>query len=211
MADDWRLTVTLQSEEHAGLLLRALHEHEVAEDLRRRLGRRVVVSSGDSHANSRVFVYADTEHTAREAQAALGDIASRRGLSIELAIDRWHPAAEEWEDPDVAMPETAHQQQAEHEQLMDDELAESEASGIAEWEVRAELPSHRAAIAVAERLGRDGVTVQRRWRYLLVAAADEDQARALAQRIEDHAGTGSAHTQVLLGGGIAWSPVNETS
>jgi hypothetical protein len=211
VADDWRVTAILESQPHAGRLVRALQEHEVTEDLRKRLGRRVVVSRGDSHADPRVFVYADTEQTARAAQAALGDIASRRELSIELALDRWHPAAEKWEDPGLALPETAQQQQAEHEQLMDDELAESEGSGVAEWEVRAELASHRAAIAVADRLGQDGATVQRRWRYLLVGAADEDQARALAQRIEDHAGAGGAQTQVLLGGGIAWSPVNEAS
>lgn len=211
MADDWRVTATLQSDAYAGALVRALHEREVEEELRRRLGRRVVVSPGDSHADSRVFVYADTEQTARQAQDALGEIASRRELTVELAVHRWHPVAEEWEDPAVAMPRSAQQRQAEHERLMGEEFAESETSGVAAWEVRATLPSHHAAVEVAERLSQEGATVQRRWTYLIVGAADEDQAMTLARRIEDHAGQGSAHTQVLLGGGIAWSPINEAS
>jgi hypothetical protein len=43
--NDWRVTVTLDDQAHAGRALQSLREHEVQDDVRRRLGHRVAVSS----------------------------------------------------------------------------------------------------------------------------------------------------------------------
>ena len=48
MANDWRVTVTLHDPAHVGRALESLHEHEVEDDVRRRLGHRVAVSAEGS-------------------------------------------------------------------------------------------------------------------------------------------------------------------
>ena len=59
-------------------------------------------------------------------------------------------------------------------------------SGVAAWISRVEGPAagHTAQIAI---LNSEGIPVTRRWRYLLVGAETEDDARALAQRLRDEA------------------------
>src|SRR5919204_3431896 len=63
VAEDWRVTVVLHEEGLVSKLLPWLHEHEVEQGVRERLGGRVAVSAG----NDRVFLYADTQEAAEEA------------------------------------------------------------------------------------------------------------------------------------------------
>jgi hypothetical protein len=100
-----------------------------------------------------------------------------------FAIHRWHPIEERWEDPDVAMPRTKAERQAEHQRLLADEAAECLAAGVAQWQVRAEFPSHQQAVAVAAKLRSQGHTVIRRWKFLVAGASNEDEARELATQI----------------------------
>jgi len=65
--------------------------------------------------------------------------------------------------------------------------AEAAGRGYAEWEVRVELPDHDAAAALGERLDREGMSVVCRSRYVVVAAANQDEAAALADRIRKEA------------------------
>jgi hypothetical protein len=46
------------------------------------------------------------------------------------------------------------------------------------------MPSHREAVALAERLHAEGIPLIRRWRYLILGANNEDRARELAQTLE---------------------------
>ena len=78
------------------------------------------------------------------------------------------------------MPRTAAERRAEHERLMAEETAESSAAGAAQWQVRAELPSHQEAVAQAARLRDEGRPVIRRWTFLVVPASNEDEAHGLA-------------------------------
>ena len=189
MADgDWRVTATLHDEAQAGTVLRSLHERELADDVRRRLGRRVAVSAD----GARVFLYAGSENAAREAEGVARELLTGRGLGADFALDRWHPVAEEWEAADVAMPQTEEQRAAEHQRLEDSETRESVATGAARWEVRVELPSHRDALHLSERLAADGHPVIRRWKFLVVGANDEDDARGLAGTITQLAPAGAA-------------------
>lgn len=61
----------------------------------------------------------------------------------------------------------------------------------AEWEVRVECDSHHDTVELAERLAAEGIPSVRRWRFLLVGAADEDTAQALAERLRAQAPEGS--------------------
>src|SRR5438876_10874020 len=136
MADDWRVTVKLPDDDPpAARLLQMLHEHEVEEDVRKRLGQRIAVSAGDSH----VFLYASSREAAQEAERVLREVVAARNLTADFAVDRWHPLAQEWEDANAALPQTAGRRQAEHQHLEETETKESQATGLAEWEVRVEL------------------------------------------------------------------------
>lgn len=180
---DWRVTILLTSQEHVGQARRSLSMQEVEQDFRRRLGRNVVVGSGDS----RIFLYAGTELAAAEAERAAREVLGQLGIEAEFAVHRWHPMAEEWQSPDVAMPRTEAERQAEHQRLEDAETAESLATGTAQWQARVELRSHREAVALAGKLRDEGYAVVRRWRFLIVGAGSEDDAQALAGRIRQEA------------------------
>jgi hypothetical protein len=181
--NDWRVTISLPDPAHLERVHRSLSTHQVEEDVHRRLGRSIVVGAGDSQ----IFLYAGSEIAATEAERVARDVLSQHGIAAEFALDRWHPAAEEWETPDVAMPRTEAERQAEHRKLLDEETTESLATGVAQWEARAEFPSHREAVELADKLRREGRAVVRRWRFLVVGATNEDEARELADQIRREA------------------------
>lgn len=179
MADDWRVTVTFRDEADVQQAVRSVREHEVEDDVRSRLGHRIVMSVDGPTA----FLYAGTEDTAREADRVVREVLAQHQLSAEFTLDRWHPLEEQWEDVSVPMPDTAEQRAVEHQRLVDTETHDSLATGQAGWEVRVELPSHRQAVELAERLQAEGRPVIRRWKYLVVGANNEDDASALAKAI----------------------------
>ena len=181
--NDWRVTISLPDQAQAERAQRSFSEHEVEEDVRRRLGRNVAVGAGDSQ----IFLYTGTEIAAREAERVARDVLGRRDIQAAFALHRWHPIEEEWEKPDVAMPQTEAERQAEHQRLEDEETATSLASGTAQWEARVGCPSHRQAVALASKLRGEGREVVRRWKFLAVGANNEDEARKLAEQIRREA------------------------
>jgi hypothetical protein len=184
VANDWRVTVTLPEESHARRVAGALRDHEVEEDLHHRLGRGIAVSV----EATRVFLYAGSESAAREAQQVVREVLERHSISAgDIVLERWHPVEEEWEDASTAMPQTGAERQAEHERLEQEETRESLATGLALWEVRVELPSHREAVELARRLQSEGRQVIRRWTVVVLGANDEDDASALCLAIEKEA------------------------
>jgi hypothetical protein len=182
-SNDWRVTISLTDPSHLEQAQRSISAHEVEEDVRRQLGRSVAFGAGDSQ----VFLYAGTENAARDAERVARDVLASQGIQAEFALHRWHPIEEEWEDPDVALPRTEAERQAEHQRLEDAETAESLAAGTAKWEARVEFPSHHEAVALADKLRSEGRTVIRRWRFLVVGANNEDDARELAEQIRQEA------------------------
>ncbi len=157
--------------------------YKVADYARRRLGTSIAMGAG----GAQVFLYAGSETATREAERIAREVLAGHHFQAELAIDRWHPAEQAWEDPDVRMPRTAAERRAEHERLMAEETAESSAAGAAQWQVRAELPSHQEAVAQAARLRDEGRPVIRRWTFLVVPASNEDEAHGLAGQIRQEA------------------------
>jgi hypothetical protein len=188
VANDWRVTVTLHDTANAGRVVESIRDHEVEDDVRRRLGGRIAVSADGPS----VFLYAGSENAAREADRVARELAAKHGLSADFSLDRWHPAEEEWESADVAMPRTAEERGAEHERLEEDETRESLATGKAQWEVRVQLPSHHAAVELADRLTAQGRPVTRRWTLLVLGANDSDDANALAEVIKQEAPAGAS-------------------
>jgi hypothetical protein len=181
--DDWRVTISFPHRVDAERAKVLLPRRKVAADASRRLGYTIAVGAGDS----RVFLYAGTEVAAREAERVARDALARHDFQAEFAIHRWHPGAQRWEDRGVPMPRTEAERQTEHQRLLDDETAESLATGVAQWQARAEFPSHDEAVALASRLSREGRPVIRRWKFLVVGANNEDDAQEIADQIRREA------------------------
>jgi hypothetical protein len=181
-----------------------MHDHEVEDDARRRLGGRVVVSvEGD-----RLFLYAGTENAAREAEQVLTQVLAHRGLQAgDTVIERWHPEEEEWQSPSVAMPQTDAEREAEHERLEQEETQQSLKTGHALWEVRIALPSHHEAVELARRLQSESRPVIRRWTLLVLGANDEDDAHAMAQEISKEAPADARVTIAEQGPLLAFVPI----
>lgn len=180
MNDDWRLEVDVEEESHLGHLLERLEARELEHDLSYAFQDRVIVSrDGD-----RVFLYAGTREQLEKAAKLVDQLARQHDWSLSSELRCWHPLAEEWEDPDVAMPADEAERRAEHERLMATERRETEQRGHPEFEVRVDFPSRREAAATDEALRAEGLPTVHRGRYLLVGASDEDSARALAKRLQ---------------------------
>jgi len=180
---DWRVTISLSGQVNVEQARQSFSEQEVEQDVRRRLGHNIVIGAGDSQ----IFLYAGTELAAREAERTAREVLGQLGIEAEFALHRWHPIEEEWQSPDVAMPQTEAERQAEHQRLEAAETAESLDFGSSLWQARAELPSHREAVALAHKLQGEGYAVVRRWKFLIVGASNDDDARALAEHIRQEA------------------------
>ncbi|HEX2044172.1 MAG TPA: hypothetical protein VHF23_00940 [Gaiellaceae bacterium] len=199
MADDWRLTVDFDDEGDGTQLLERLAAFRLEAEERGRLGERVVVSRDAA----RVFLYADTEKAAREVEAVVRrELAGREGKA-RVAFERWHPAEQSWQDAAVPLPQTPEDVEAERARQQEREAAESRERGYAEWEVRVELESREDGEVLADRLEREGTPVVRRSTFLLVGAANEDEAVALADRLRGELPPG-ARVEVEPGGGMVW-------
>jgi hypothetical protein len=205
MADDWRVTVTL--EDDGGLpLVEALREVRLEGAIRDRLEGRVSVSGGDGSllsADRTIFLYADREDAARAAAAVVADVLRREGVPASIVLDRWHPEEERWEPASVPLPASEEEREAERRRLIEQETEESLESGVPRWEVRLEVDDHRTARELADRLEADGLPVSRHWRYLLVGAANREEAEALAERLRAEAPAG-ARVAVEPSGAAVW-------
>jgi nucleotide-binding universal stress UspA family protein len=187
MNDDWRLQVDPRDPSHAQALSERLQARELEHDLSNAFHDRVIVSrDGDQ-----VFLYAGTREQAESARELLLSLAQQHGWELDIELKRWHPIAEDWEDPDKPLPVDDGAEEAEHEALIATERKQAEERGYPEFEVRVDLPSHHDALHLVERLRGEGLLPVHRWKYVLIGATDEDNAKALAKRIEDEAPPGS--------------------
>ncbi len=203
MQDEFRVRAHLPADK-VDAVVTSLQQEELSDEASRTLGRPAI-----SHDEDDVFLYTDSAESAEAARAALQRALTEAGVPADAAVTRWHPAEERWEDASAPLPQTAGQQEVEHERLIEEEDRESAADGAPDWEVRITLPSHHAANEFAERLQGEGIPVLRRWRHLVVGANDEDQAQSLAERLRAEAPEGSE--LVVEGSGAAPLQVYERS
>ena len=200
MADEWRVEVELEDEQHGLTLSERLRSLDLDDEARKRLGDRVIVTRD----GSRMFLYTETEEQAREAKRVAEELLTAEGLSGRTALTRWHPDEEAWKDASVPMPETEEERAAERERHEREAERQPRSRWEYQWEVRVDLPSMRVAREFAARLEDDGIDVKRHWKHLLVGAASEERATELAQRITGEAPEGS---EVRVGTAGAPHPV----
>ena len=179
MSDDWRVEVEI--EEHGGLrhLHDSVREHKMVRAARELLRGRATVTLDDD----RMFAYVQTEAHAHEAERVLRELAAGRGLPARVAVARWHPEERRWEPLGQPLPRTAAEHDAERMARDAAQASEAVDRGYAEWEVRVELPDRDAASALGARLEAGGMVVVCRSRFVVVVAASEDEAGALADRL----------------------------
>jgi hypothetical protein len=187
VSDDWRLRIHLPEGGRGRLMAENLAAAKLEHELEESLSDRVAVS----HDEDDVFVYAGVREDAERAARLARSVTSQRGWEVETELARWHPEAEEWEDPDKPLPSTAAELATEHAERIEHEREESREQGYAEFEVRVQCPSRAEAIELQEHLRSEGIPSLRRWRYLLVGAPDEDAATALARKIGSEAAPGA--------------------
>ena len=183
MTDDWRIRIELPEERHAESLLGRLGldlGSDEAKRLARELeGRRLAVSQDENE----LFVYASSPAEAEQARQIVEAELAEEGVEAKVSeVERWLEDEERWsgEPP---------QETWEEEEL---------ARGYAPWEVRVEYASHAEARRAADELEDEGYAVVRRFRYVVVGTASEEEARALAERL---------HGEVEPGGELVWEVV----
>jgi hypothetical protein len=187
MNDEWRVEVDLDDEQHGFRLGERLRSLDLDDEARKRLGDRVIVTRD----GPKMFMYAQTEAQAREAQQVTSDLLAAEGLSGQLSLTRWHPDEDAWKDASVPMPQTDEERAAErarHEQEADSEPV---SRWEYQWEVRVDLPTIRDTLEFASRLEGEGIAARRHWKYLLVGAPTEVRATEIAERIRAEAPEGS--------------------
>ncbi len=179
MSDNWRIRIKVP-EEHGESLLDRLGV-DLGSDEAKRLakelqGRRLAVSQDDNE----LFVYASSQQEAEHARQIVEAELAEEGIEARTSqVERWLPDEERWSNEPT--------QETWEEEELD--------RGYAPWEVRVEYDSHREAEEQADALEREGYKVVRRWKYLVVGASDEDEARALARRL---------HGEIEPGGELVW-------
>ena len=185
MADDWRITIEVEEEEHATGLLDRLggdldaEARELAKDLE---SRRLVVSrDGDT-----IFVYASTRAEAELAHDVVEAELRKQGFAARASrIEHWLDEEDRWDDEPPG--ETWEEEELDR--------------GFAPWEVRVECQSHEKARELAEQLEAEGYKPERRFQFLIVGTANREDADALAARL---------HGEVEAGGEVVWetTPAN---
>jgi hypothetical protein len=184
--DDWRLRVTLPESAHADALASRLETAEMERDLDKSLHDRVIITRDAEE----LFCYAGTREQAEEAQGLIQKLAEEHGWRPTYELRHWHPVAEQWEDPDVPLPEDDAARAAEHADLIEQERKDVASQEFPDFEVRITCTSHREAAELAEQLRGEGVPNVHRASYILVGAPDEDSANALADRLRADAPAG---------------------
>lgn len=190
MNDDWRLRVDLHEEGLAHQLTERLEAFDLVHDLKTTFGERVIVSRDGPE----VFCYTSTRAQAEAADGAIRAVAGDHGWALEVTLEHWHPTAEEWENPDSPLPHTPAEAAAERAELLERERDESAEQGYPEFEVRVRSGSHEEARQLADQLRAEGFQIVQRGEFVLLGAADEESAKALAERIRGEAPAGTGVT-----------------
>jgi hypothetical protein len=183
MAEDWRVKVDLHEEELGPVFVRWLREHSLEDELAERLRGRVVVS----HDEDKYFLYANSRDQADAAKQVVDRFLDEHKVHAEIAVQRWHDVAEDWEEASLPLPQTPEEIEAEHQRRVELERKESAEAGMDEWEVQATLPDHRSTKALADKLENEGLKVSRRWRHLVIPAPSEEDGEELAKRLRAEA------------------------
>jgi hypothetical protein len=186
--EEWRVEVKLETEEHHRSLGERLRTLRLDDEARNRVGGSVIVTRDGPH----LFLYAWHEQSAREAERVVRDLLEEDKLSAEVSLTRWHPAEDVWKPASVPLPSTSEELEAESRRHQEAEARREELFGDHPWEVVIELPSLHQTLDFAHELERRGLTVKRRWKYVLVGVASEEAAVELGEKLEGEVPEGAA-------------------
>jgi len=185
--DEWRVEVSLDEEQQGLSLGEKLHSLELDDEARERLGGSVIVTRDGDY----LFLYAWHEESALEAERAVRRLMEQDKLSGEVTLTRWHPLAEEWRPADEPLPATEEEKAREEHEAELAGHSEHRATGEHPWEVIIDLPDRRATLDLAGKLRGEGLSVKRRWKYLLIGVDSEASAVELGKRLEGEVPEGS--------------------
>jgi hypothetical protein len=185
--DDWRLEVDVGQEHLADWLAAVVAAQTLEHDLSVAFQDRIIATQ----EGTRIFFYAASREQCKAVARAVEVEVSEQGWDITTDMRQWHPLAEDWEASDVPLPRDPESIEAERVIRMTREQAETAARGYPEFEVRVDLPSHRDARSLSDRLEKEGLSPVRRWRYVLIGVTDEITGEALAERIRSVVPAGS--------------------
>jgi hypothetical protein len=177
--DEFRVEVELDDDEHGYSLGERLRALDLDDEVRERLGGRVLVTRD----GSRLFLYAANEAQAREAAEIVRSLVNADELTAEIRVTRWHPVEEAWKDASIPLPRTPAEEEAEYAAREAAEGDEAEIEGEYDWHVVVHLPGRDEAAEVARRLEAEGEPVARRWRYVVVGVLTEERAEELAESL----------------------------
>ena len=96
-ADEFRVEIHLDDEAHGHPLSERLSSLDLDEEVERKLGDRVIVTRD----GPRLFVYTESREASVEAERVVRETLLEDGLSADVQVRRWSPAAGEWQDPDA--------------------------------------------------------------------------------------------------------------
>jgi hypothetical protein len=181
--EDWRLQVDFVEEGPVDALHDGLDARELEHDLSAAFQDRVIVSRNEAT----IFLYAGDREQAQRARALIERLTREDEEEVEIDFKRWHPIALEWKPADEPLPRDAEARAAEHQAKIASERQETEEQGYPQYEVRIDFPSRDEAEGFVDQLRSEGLPTAHRWKYVLVGAADEDAAKALADRIRSEA------------------------
>jgi hypothetical protein len=176
--DDWRIRIELEGDRAGGFLERlGLDLGSKARELAKELEEERLPVSRDGDT---IFVYASSRLQARQARRVVEAELEEAGIEpLVVRVEHWLPDEERWDD------------EPKHE-TWEEEVLER---GYAPWEVRVECKSHHEAEALADRLEKDGHSVVRGWRFVVIGVDTEEEAKTLARQL---------HGEVEAGGEVAW-------
>src|SRR5947209_1988422 len=179
MNDDWRLRVEFQEHGILRSALGRLNASELQHAIETSFDDRVIVSA----EGAELFCYGGTREQLEAAEALIRREAEQHGWQISTELRRWHPTAEQWEEPGRQLPQDDAARAAERAELMARERAESRDLGVPEYEVRVTCRTRTEASELADQLGAEGLPSVQRSNFLLIGALDEDSAQQIADRV----------------------------
>ena len=179
MKDEFRVEVDLDDDERGSSLEERLRALDLDDDARKRLGGRVLVTRD----GSRLFLYAASEAQASEAAEVVRSLAEADELTAEIRVTRWHPVEEAWKDVSIPLPRTPAEEDAEYAAREAAEAEEAQVEGEYDWHVIVRLSGRDEAGDLARRLRAEGLSVARRWRYVVVGVLTDERAEELAERL----------------------------
>ena len=202
MDEEYRVEVELGDPEHGYSLRERLRALDLDDKARERLGRGVMVTRD----GPRLFLYADSEAQARDAEQVVRDLVDAEELSAEVRVTRWHEIEEAWKDASIPLPASAQEAAAEYAAREAAEVAEAQIEGEYDWSVVVHLHERNAAIDLARRLKGESHPVQRRWRYVIVGVVTEERANELAAQLRSERPDADVRVEVDLSD-VARSPL----